>query len=97
MSATPQIVTAAGPTREVSQNPERYCYYCRRKHPADQPMRRIETACGIRWRCKASIDATRQDAASRNAWGRAMTDANKSQNRRSAEHINKLRQQSGIA
>lgn len=68
----------------------RYCYYCRCKHPPDQAMRRVDTPCGMRWRCRASIDAARQDAALRDAWGRTKTQANKSQDRRAAEHLGRL-------
>jgi len=68
----------------------RHCYYCRCKHPPDYPMRRVDTPCGVRWRCRASIEAARQDAASREAWGRTKSETNRSQARHGVDHLNKL-------
>lgn len=68
----------------------RHCYYCRCKHPPEYPMRRIVTPCGVRWRCRASIEAARLDAASREAWGRAKSEANRTQARHGANYLNKL-------
>ncbi|MCM2289213.1 MAG: hypothetical protein NDI67_09320 [Sulfuritalea sp.] len=68
----------------------RHCYYCRCKHPPDYPMRRVDTPCGVRWRCRASIEAARLDAAAREAWGRTKSEANRSQARHGADQLNKL-------
>lgn len=85
-----QAADAADFAGQVTNGIARHCYYCRCKHPPDYPMRRVDTPCGMRWRCRASIDAARQDAASRDTWGRTKTQANKSQDRRAAEHLGKL-------
>lgn len=96
MPVTQQVMAEPYPAGQADTGIARYCYYCRHKHPPNQPMRRIDTPCGIRWRCRASIEATRQDAASREAWGRTKTQANKSQDQRAAEHLNKLLRQRNL-
>lgn len=96
MPATQQLMAKPNPAGKADTGVARYCYYCRHKHPPTHPMRRIDTPCGIRWRCRASIEAARQDAASREAWGRAKTQANKSQDRRAAEYLNQLLRQGNL-
>lgn len=62
---------------ESSSDKPRYCYACRREHPAGHPMRRVATRSGPRWRCQASLDAARMSPAARDAWGREKTMANR--------------------
>ena len=69
----------------------RYCYACRRDHPPGYPMRRIETRNGYRWRCKTSLEVARLDPATRDALGRARSEANRLLARRANEHFNKYR------
>ena len=40
-------------------------------------MRQIKTTLGKRWRCIRSIEATKQDRAGREAFGRTVTEMNK--------------------
>jgi hypothetical protein len=54
-------------------------------------MRRVETRYGFRWRCQATLDAARLDAASRDALGRAKSEANRMVARSAMEHFNKNR------
>jgi hypothetical protein len=82
-------IAAPNPIDATATSPQRYCYYCRKPHPEDQ-MRAVESCVGVRWRCKASIKAARQDANLREAWGRAKSEANRSQARHGIEHLNKL-------
>lgn len=68
-----------------------YCYACRREHPPGHPMRRVETRYGYRWRCQATLDAARLDPATRDALGRAKSEANRMFARRAMEHFNRNR------
>lgn len=56
-----------------------YCYHCGRRHPSDE-MRQIETKAGKKWRCIKSILATKITSAQRDAFGKAVTTINKSEN-----------------
>jgi hypothetical protein len=56
-----------------------YCYHCGRYHPR-QEMRQIETKGGRKWRCIRSIEATKINRAQRDAFGKAVTTINKSEN-----------------
>ncbi|MDZ4252801.1 MAG: hypothetical protein U1A72_09565 [Sulfuritalea sp.] len=96
MTEMQQAVAASNPAGSGVANVARHCYYCRCKHPPELPMRRVDTPCGVRWRCVASIEAARKDPALREAWGRAKSTANSSSNRRSAEYLNALRRQREI-
>lgn len=69
----------------------RYCYSCRREHPPDHPMRRVETRQGYRWRCQATLDAARLGPAARDALGRQKSEANRLATRRAIEHYNQYR------
>jgi hypothetical protein len=53
-----------------------YCYHCQRHHPSAE-MRQIETKGGKKWRCVQSIQATKKDAAQRDAFGRSITTINR--------------------
>ena len=55
-----------------------FCYHCRQHHPKSE-MRQIETKAGKRWRCIRSIEATRQGQAAREAYGRQVSEMNKSE------------------
>ena len=55
-----------------------FCYHCRLHHPKTE-MRQIETKAGKRWRCIRSIEATRQGQAAREAYGRQVSEMNKSE------------------
>ena len=55
-----------------------YCYHCRTHHPRSE-MRLIITKTGKRWRCIRSIEATRQGQAAREAYGRQVSEMNKSE------------------
>lgn len=56
-----------------------YCYHCSRQHPREE-MRQIETKTGKKWRCIKSIEATKRNVAQRDAFGKAVTTINKSEN-----------------
>lgn len=55
-----------------------YCYHCRVEHPREK-MRLIVTKTGRRWRCIQSIEVAKQNRRQREAFGRKVTDANKSE------------------
>ncbi|HQJ83537.1 MAG TPA: SPFH/Band 7/PHB domain protein, partial [Bacteroidales bacterium] len=61
-----------------------YCYHCRTHHPRNE-MRLIVTKTGKRWRCIRSIEATRQGAAAREAYGRQISEINKAEGEKQAE------------
>ncbi|MCX7167453.1 MAG: hypothetical protein NTV11_14425 [Rhodocyclales bacterium] len=84
------------PADAVPTSPQRYCYCCRKPHPESQ-MRPVESCVGMRWRCKAGIKAARQDGSWREAWGRATSEANRSQARHGIDHLNKLLREREIA
>lgn len=84
------------PADAAPTSPQRYCYYCRKPHPESQ-MRPVESCAGIRWRCKSSIKAARQDSSRREAWGRAKSEANRLQARHGIDHLNKLLRERSIA
>ncbi len=54
-------------------------------------MRRIVTPCGPRWRCLASLEIARKDVATRDAMGKARTEANRMLARSATEHLNRRR------
>jgi hypothetical protein len=54
-------------------------------------MRRIATPCGPRWRCLASLEIARKDAATRDALAKARTEANRMLARSATEHLNRHR------
>jgi hypothetical protein len=56
-----------------------YCYHCGRHHPSGE-MRQIATKSGKKWRCIKSIEATKKDVATRNAFGKSVTAINRSEN-----------------
>lgn len=55
-----------------------FCYHCRMFHPKAE-MRQLHTRSGKRWRCIRSIEATRQGQAAREAYGRMVSEMNKSE------------------
>ncbi len=55
-----------------------YCYHCRVYHPREE-MRQLHTKTGKRWRCIKSIEATKRGRAERDAYGKQMTEMNKSE------------------
>ena len=59
-------------------NQTKFCYHCGSHHPVEE-MRQIETRAGKRWRCIRSIEATRQGQAAREAYGRQVSEMNKSE------------------
>lgn len=69
-----------------------FCYHCRQHHPKSE-MRQIETKAGKRWRCIRSIEATRQGAAAREAYGRQISEINKAESKSRAQRLNNLLQE----
>ena len=69
-----------------------YCYHCRTHHPRNE-MRLIVTKTGKRWRCIRSIEATRQGAAAREAYGRQISEINKAESKSRAQRLNNLLQE----
>jgi hypothetical protein len=67
-----------------------YCYHCQQHHPRSE-MRQVMTKVGKRWRCIRSIEATKVDRATREAFGRAVTEDNKAQSASRARISNALR------
>ncbi len=57
-----------------------YCYHCRAQHPQED-MRLVVSKTGKRWRCAQSIKAAKADRAKREAFGRNITELNKSEAR----------------
>lgn len=82
-----QRESGTGQTRDKAK----YCYVCRREHPPEHPMRRIETRGGPRWRCEASLEFARLDPATRDALGRQRTAENRLMARRAMELFNMRR------
>jgi hypothetical protein len=68
-----------------------FCYHCRSHHPLTE-MRQIETKAGKRWRCIKSIEATKQDRAAREAYGRQVSEMNKAESRSRAQRMNSILQ-----
>lgn len=62
----------------MSQPANIYCYHCGRPHPSVE-MRQIETKGGKKWRCIKSIEATKINAAQRDAFGKTVTMINKAE------------------
>ncbi|WP_374242430.1 hypothetical protein [Zoogloea sp.] len=54
-----------------------YCYHCMTYHLPEN-MRQIMTRTGLRWRCIRSIEAARNTAAERDAFGARQTELNRS-------------------
>ncbi len=55
-----------------------FCYHCRIHHPKTE-MRHLLKGGVRRWRCIKSIEATRKGIADREAFGRTITEMNKSE------------------
>lgn len=60
-----------------------YCYHCGKHHPIEE-MRQIFTKTGKRWRCIKSIDATKVNRETRDAFGKRVTADNKAQSQSKA-------------
>ncbi len=54
-----------------------YCYHCRLAHPRED-MRLVNSKTGKRWRCIQSIEAAKADHIKREAFGRKVSETNKS-------------------
>lgn len=67
-----------------------FCYHCRVHHPKGS-MRMFPTRLGKRWRCLQSIEASRQDVASREAFGRLQSEINREVARRQARYAHLMR------
>jgi len=63
----------------MSSSENVYCYHCGRQHPIGE-MRRIETRGVKKWRCIKSIEATKKSSAERDAFGKTVSEINKSEN-----------------
>lgn len=55
-----------------------YCYHCGKHHPIEE-MRQLTTKTGKRWRCIKSIEATKADRNTRDAFGKKVTAINKAE------------------
>lgn len=64
-----------------------FCYHCRTHHPLEE-MRQVKTSMGKRWRCIRSIEAAKADRATREAYGRSVTEMNRSESASKARIIN---------
>lgn len=64
----------------------RYCYHCGLHHPAEE-MVLVVSKTGKRWRCKKSLRAAKSDLATRDAFGKTVSDAN----RREMEKLRRFR------
>ena len=53
-----------------------FCYHCRRSHPLAEVVR-IDTGGVRRWRCRASLALGRRSVEQRDAFGRAVSAANR--------------------
>lgn len=53
-----------------------YCYHCGKQHPIGE-MRQIFTKTGKRWRCIKSIEATKANRETRDAFGKKVTEINR--------------------
>ena len=53
-----------------------YCYHCRRWHPRAEVVR-IATGRVKRWRCRASLELSRRSVDQRDAFGHAVSEANR--------------------
>ena len=53
-----------------------YCYHCGKHHPIGE-MRQIVTKTGKRWRCIKSIEATKANRETRDAFGKKVTEINR--------------------
>lgn len=60
----------------MSSPATRYCYHCQRHHPSEE-MRQITSKGNTRWRCIASIQATKRDRAARDAFGKTISAINR--------------------
>lgn len=67
-----------------------FCYHCRTHHPLTE-MRQIMTKAGKRWRCIRSIEATKQGREAREAYGRSVTEMNRSEAAAKARIANNAR------
>lgn len=63
-----------------------YCYHCAKHHPAEE-MRQIDTKGGKRWRCIASIEATKKGPEARAAYGRKTSESNKAEGREKIKRL----------
>lgn len=71
--------------------PTAYCYHCRLHHPITE-MRQVLQKHGKRWRCIRSIEATKVSQEKREAYGRTITEQNKSEAAAKAKTFNALRE-----
>jgi len=55
-----------------------FCYHCRQHHPLTE-MRRMGPEGSKRWRCIRSIEASKRSQKERDAFGREVTQINKSE------------------
>ncbi len=69
-----------------------YCYHCRIHHPKTE-MRQVGQKGLKRWRCLKSIEATRKSREEREAFGRSVTEMNKSEAAAKARIVNASRQE----
>lgn len=54
-----------------------FCYSCRKHHPKDE-MTLVQSKGVTRWRCLKSIAESRKSSDQRDAFGRAVTELNRS-------------------
>jgi hypothetical protein len=53
-----------------------FCYHCRNYHPSTE-VRQVENKGVKRWRCLKSIASTKASRAQRDAFGKAVSEANR--------------------
>ncbi len=63
---------------QTLQSGTAFCYHCRSYHPIED-MRQISTRSGKRWRCVRSIQATQANRATRDAFGRSITELHRAE------------------
>jgi len=61
-----------------------FCYHCRRYHPADEVTQVVSRGVK-RWRCRQSISLSRRSVDQRDAFGKAVSQANQTACTKSAE------------
>lgn len=67
-----------------------FCYSCRTYHPQHE-MTLLETKVGRRWRCIASINASKQSRAIRDEFGKQQSARNKEESLKQAQIANEKR------
>ena len=70
-----------------------YCYHCMTYHHPDE-MRQIVSHGRPRWRCRRSIDATRQSSEARDAFGREQSQRNLAKAQAQREQLARFRRAS---